>query len=315
MRFLKVEMNRNIFNRIIWIVGIGALITLFVRIFYSFSGKEIHQSIEVVFSGKNVLYILMVLVLMPLNWMIESMKWYKVSKLVEDINFLTALKSLLTGLAFGHLLPGRSSEFLGKILFFSKKNRQNISVLHFVNGAFQLYVTVMMGLFFLVFYFNSNLTEYKNYAVITGMLIFIGLSFLIIYADRLNFLKIFFLNLNYEIPHKIKLELLVWSMGRYMIFVVQFYYMFRMFNSYQTLNLSFISSLAVYFLLTSVIPMISITEVAVRALIAFFVFQSVSVNELKITIITSMIWLINLVIPSLIGFGIWMNLKRKKWKL
>lgn len=58
--------------------------------------------------------------------------------------------------------------------------------------------------------------------------------------------------------------------------------------------------------------MISIIEVAVRSLIAIMVFQNTNTNDVQLTIITTLIWLINLVIPSIIGFVVWLQMF--KWK-
>lgn len=304
-------MKRNILNIISWIIGLGALMVLIYKIYQTSSRIEILNLLHKLSDRKNLFYLAMCVALMPVNWLIECVKWFKVANLVEKINFITSVKSVLTGLAFGHLLPGRSSEFFGKILFFSEKNRNNISVLHFVNGAFQMYVTLVAGMFFLIFYFDiEKAQEYKILLISASVLIFIVLSSLIVFADKLNFLKRFLSNLNYQTPPVLKIELIVWSVIRYLVFVLQFYLVFLSFNLIQNLDLNFISSVSVYFLLTSVIPMVSVLEVAIRALIGTMVFGDV--GELQMTMIAALIWFVNLVIPSLIGFVIWIDLNRKK---
>mgnify|MGYP005846016101 CR=1 FL=1 len=296
----------------IWIWGIGliALCVLIVRIYASFTQKDVPMSFSTILSRKNSLYLIMACILMPINWLIEAWKWYKVSRLVEKTSFKNAFFSVLTGLAYGHLLPGRSSEFLGKLLFFSDRNKFNITVLHFVNAAFQMYITIVIGLLlFLIAHLHSKIftTTQPDYVFGFAVLLFVLFTLFIVYADKLYFLKKFLPSLSYEMSHTLKVELLGWSLVRYFIFVLQFFYVFKWLDDSQVLNLSFLSSLSLYFLITSVIPMMSVIEVAVRSLIAIWTFQNTGMNDVQLIIITTIIWLINLVIPSFWGFLIWMR--------
>lgn len=309
-------MGKKIFGIVSWIVGIGALVVLVFRMHrvFSQSGFEIYW--KVFYSSNSWIYWGISLLLMPVNWGIECMKWYKISRCVEDIGFQRSCLSVLTGLSFGHLLPGRSSEFLGKILFYSEKNRASVGVLHFINASFQMYVTVVMGLSALFFYkdIDKAYDYYIKIVGIAGFIVILLLSVIIIYADKLRLPKKFFPSLNYQLSHILKAELLAWSAVRYLVFVVQFYFIWLVFRSSQTLDLTFVSRLAIYFLLTSVIPMISIIEVAVRALIGIVVFQQSGMNDIQISLMTTLVWLINLALPSIAGFFIWMYFKRTQWK-
>lgn len=296
-------------NILIWGTGIAALCVLIIRVYESFTQKDVPMLSAEVLSGKNMLYLIMACLLMPVNWLIEVWKWYKVSRLVERTSFQNALFSVLTGLAYGHLLPGRSSEFLGKILFFSDRNKSNITVLHFVNAAFQMYITILVGLFFLAGRWHSEIfsTTQSDYVFVFIVLLFVLTTIFIVYADKLHFLKKFLPSISYEMSPLLKMELLGWSLIRYSVFISQFFCVFKWLDDAQVLNFSFISGLSLYFLITSVIPMMSVIEVAVRSLIAVWTFQNTGMNEMQLIIVTTVIWLINLVLPSILGFFIWMR--------
>jgi hypothetical protein len=298
-------MRKDLKNLLIWILGLVALIILSFRLYQSFTKSELTESFKLIFSIENFKYLFLCVLLMFVNWGIESFKWFKISSVVENISFLKAINSVLVGLAYGHLLPARSSEFLGKILFYSKKNRNSISVLHFVNAAFQMYVTVVIGIFMLLLKFNFYNADINLKIIIAvAVIIFLAISALIIYADKLHFLQKIILFSSYEISHLLKLELLALSFIRYFVFLIQFYLIFLIFNSQQSFNLIFVSDIAIYFLVTSVIPMISIIEVAVRSLVAIFVFKDIGISDLEASLIATLLWLINLVIPSIAGFAI-----------
>ena len=55
-------------------------------------------------------------------------------------------------------------------------------------------------------------------------------------------------------------------------------------------------------MLTSVIPMISVVEPAIRAAIALFVFSNSGDNSVSVIISSTLLWFINVIIPSVIGY-------------
>jgi hypothetical protein len=61
-------------------------------------------------------------------------------------------------------------------------------------------------------------------------------------------------------------------------------------------------SIAAYFMLTSLIPMISIIEPAIRAAIALFVFDNANDQTITIVLTSTFLWIINVIIPSAIGY-------------
>lgn len=299
-------MSKSIWKIIVIVLGVAALGVLVHRLYTTFSLHQIREMYQMIIQPSSLGYFFLIIILMPVNWMIESWKWYKVSNVVEKNNFVNAVKSLLVGMAYGHLLPGRSSEFLGKVLFYSEKNKSNIIVLHFVNAAFQMYVTIVVGLFFLLVDYGSSLFSDSHFQIIvwTAIVLMFLVSGLVFYSNKLNVLKRYFNQLNFNIENSLKIELLLLSFVRYFVFVLQFFLVFKVFKSELEFNVEFIARISFYFLLTSVIPMVSVIEVAVRSLIGIYIFQKWGMNDLQITTIVSIIWLINLVIPSIAGFVI-----------
>ncbi|GIV26673.1 MAG: hypothetical protein KatS3mg027_0487 [Bacteroidia bacterium] len=299
-----LRVSKSFWKIISIVLGLGALGVLVHRLYATFSIHQVQEIFQIIVQPNSLGYFFLIVILMPVNWLIECWKWYKVSNVVEKNSFFNAVKSLLVGMAYGHLLPGRSSEFLGKIMFYSEKNKSNIIVLHFVNAAFQMYVTILVGLFFLIMYYGSNLfsNQYFQIVVIITMLLLFLVSGIVFYGNKLNVLKKFMTQLDFNIENTLKVELLLFSFLRYFVFILQFLMVFKIFHPEIELNMEFIARISFYFLVTSVIPMISVIEVAVRSLIGIFIFEQWGMNEWQITTMVSIIWLINLVLPSIMGF-------------
>jgi hypothetical protein len=68
------------------------------------------------------------------------------------------------------------------------------------------------------------------------------------------------------------------------------------------MNAAIFSSVCVYFLLTTILPMISFIEPAIRAAIAVLVFGGTEINEISLVTTAILVWLINIVLPSIFGY-------------
>ena len=108
-------------------------------------------------------------------------------------------------------------------------------------------------------------------------------------------------------PYKFKKEsitrLISFSFIRYLVFTTQFVLILKIFYS-GPLNSSILASVCVYFLLTTILPMISFIEPAIRAAIALLVFGGLEISEISLVTTAIMVWLINVVFPSIVGYYI-----------
>ena len=97
------------------------------------------------------------------------------------------------------------------------------------------------------------------------------------------------------------LKLISFSVVRYFVFTMQFYLIYNALAPQNDVIQVFMS-IAAYFMLTSLIPMISVIEPAIRAAIALFVFNNTGDNTVIIVLSSTLVWIINVVIPSAVGY-------------
>ncbi|MBK6985171.1 MAG: flippase-like domain-containing protein [Bacteroidetes bacterium] len=254
----------------------------------------------------------LVLCLMPVNWGIESYKWKSITTQIESISYSTAIKSVFSGICVGNIAPGRAMEFLAKIIFFKFENRPSITVLHFINGMFQMLITVTVGIIAIGFKLNQNHDSSSFiYLVLTGglcMILFFcwaifNVSFI---QQKLKFIKWFQKmgsTQNIQFSKTLILKLISLSIVRYLVFTTQFYLIYNALTP-QNEIIQIFMSIAAYFMLTSLIPMISVIEPAIRAAIALFVFNNTGGDTITIVLASTFVWIINVVIPSAIGYVI-----------
>ena len=241
------------------------------------------------------------------NWGIEVLKWKVITKPIEKISFATAWQSVWTGVCIGNLTPGRLGEFAGRILFFAPKNRAKVATAHFVSGITQLIITIVAGCIGLLVF--SKIVNVGFFIVtISGEIILLGILIaallnihkVMAWLIRVSFLKKFdFEGLSFD--KNLLSKLLSLSALRYFIFSFQFYLLLhccKISGSFFEIS----AAIAIMYLLLSTIPMISFVEVGVRAYVAVLLFASFLVNEWQLSTIATLLWLINIATPSLIGY-------------
>ena len=96
------------------------------------------------------------------------------------------------------------------------------------------------------------------------------------------------------------LEVLLYSIARYVVFTTQFFILLQVFD----IDVSYVDSMiliSTMLFIVSIIPSIAITEIGVRGSVALFLFSLVSGNTIGILSSTFVMWVINLLLPAMLG--------------
>lgn len=258
----------------------------------------------------NLLLMIIVLLLMPLNWLVESYKWKLLLKPIFPVSQMHAFKSVFSGTTTSILTPNRIGEFAGRILVLPEGTRINAGFSTLIGGYSQLTTTLALGFIGTAIYLFNTSPLSVGLMSIFGCAVAIFLT-IFIYFRSVRFthfistirilerLKNYFLFLSeYQ---QITLEkLLLYSAMRFMIFGTQFYLTLMVFG----VNLSFIdgvSLIPIIYLIMAIIPTIALAELGIRESVAITVLSVVSSNELGILLATFCLWTVNLAIPAMIG--------------
>ena len=276
------------------------------RLYQSYSADNM-ASVAGIFSLKNTFLILIAGILLFLNWGIEVFKWRLFTRAVENVSFFKAWQSVWMGVCIGNLTPGRLGEFAGRVLFFKPENRAKATTLHFVSGITQLLVTIVMGCAGLLGF--SSMID-KNYFIailISEAILLFAFSMLLLRINRVvswlqkvAFLKKYDFK-DLDIDKKNILRLLMLSTLRYLVFFIQFYLLLIACGVEGGLYHVF-GAIAITYLLLSTIPMISFIEVAIRAFVVVLLFGGLGSNDWQLSVAATLLWFINMVIPSIVGY-------------
>jgi len=311
-----VKKRLSLFLKII--LGVLCFIFIGVKLKAQFTPEKKELFIQTICSEENSIFFLVSILFMVPNWFIESYKWQLITKSIEKISFISSVKGVFSGICIGNLTPGRIGEFAGKLLYFKPENRSKITVTHFICGSVQLFVTVIMGLISLVILlsYKSLSAHFLIFSFVFSSLLLIALIYFLFNAEKvyrkiskMKWLKKFDLG-TVSYPKPVLIKLVVWSFLRYFVFSTQYVLLLKMCGAKGN-YLDLFLPVAVSFMLMSSIPMISIIEVAVRAGIALVLFSENINNELLIVTASTSLWLINIIVPSIIGYFIILSAKIK----
>ncbi len=276
-------------------------------------------AIRASFEGPRKFNFLWVLLLMFVNWGLEARKWQLSLVHLHRISFFRSFRAVFTGTTMAFFTPNRIGEYFGRILYIPDGKRIQAVSLTIVCSMAQLLVTLVFGATGLVFLHKHLFEQAQQPAAvlfwlqlvlwgsIAGsvllMLFYFKISWLVRTLEKLSlparFLK--YIKLLEEFNATVLLRILSLSGIRYIVFLLQYHLLFEAFGVLMTPRET-ILSISVMFVVLAIAPTIAfLTDLGIRAKASIELVQFFNANVVGILATTLGIWVINLVIPSLIG--------------
>lgn len=296
---------------------------LFYSLYQQVKGQpHLQNAIELIKQapfGAHAFMFWTVLLLVFVNWGIEARKWQLVVKEIQHINYFTAFKSVLSGVALSLNTPNRIGEYGGRILYINEGNRIKAISLSIAGSISQLIVTLLMGCGGLVFIISTK--QYSNVSVMGlsffwikillfisalaaafVLLIYFRLSWLIKIIEKIPpFIKYAqYISVLEDFHAKILLRLLSLSAFRFMVFVIQYILLLQVLNVDMSLIQAF-WIISILFLVLAIVPSFAIADLGIRGKFSIELLTLYSANTVGIIGTTFGIWFINLFIPAIAG--------------
>lgn len=259
----------------------------------------------------------LVLALMLVNWGIEGRKWQVLIQHLEPSSWVRAFKAVLAGCSITMLTPNRIGEYGGRILYVAEENRIKAISLTIVGSISQLLVTLTMGCAGLLYL--KYLPGDKGNGILPALWdnVLIGLTLVVTAFLFLFYLRIGWLvRMMEKIPalqrvvrhirvldefNNIQLlRVFSLSLGRYLVFILQYLLLLHVMQV-ELHPLTGFWLIAVFYLLMAVAPTIGFAELPLRVTACWALLQYFTSNELGVGAAALGIWLVNLVLPSIIG--------------
>lgn len=269
----------------------------------------------------------MAILLMPLNWCLETYKWYRLVNKIQPFSFLKSFESVLSGLALSMNTPNRIGEYGGRVVYLKSGNRLKGVALTLVSSIGQLLITLVIGWVSLLIlkteltgvqlgssHFSSILLQVFQYSVLAFVILtaifFFRMQWLAKILKWIPLLKekLSFTEVLEKLSNRFYLEILFYSFLRFLVFAAQYILIWQALSVDITWWQGF-WSVAIVFLIMTIIPSFAIAEVGIRGKVAISITALFTTNNIAILGGTIGIWLLNLVMPALLGSLLLLSIK------
>ena len=307
------------------VLKFSLLAILCYNLYSKFANKDFGlmiQMFENQFSWSKIHFLFFVIALTFFNWGFESMKFYLCVQRLEKISFFKSYKGILFGNAMNLILPMSIGELTGRPMVLKEENRTEGYGIAYYVSIVQKVASPFVGLLFLLTSYLMSIIPNEEITILGWAMPLIGFICIISAVDLAFWFTMFWkpewtlhllekiksLKKTFEsienILHysqKLKRELLLIGAARFLIFVTQYWLlMFLFFENFP--ELEFYILCGVYFLAQFVIPSLGFLDVGIRANLVAFIFSSHTDNFLQLMAVNYLIWMINVLVPSIFGF-------------
>jgi hypothetical protein len=310
-----------------WIIKtliiLAAVYFLYNQFFVKNTWEELQLSFtELIAQNRFVLFLIPVFLLMPVNWLLEALKWQKIVSAKERLSLWTSLKAIFAGVTISSISVNRTGEFLGRIFVLKKHSFWEGAVVNLVGSYAQTWNTFFWGGlsgFILSLPYAQGLNTLNSFfyyaffvLLFLTLIIALFLYYKISWANQLVAPRHKRIRKVIDILHLVEtstLNRVLWlSAIRYFVFSSQFYLLMRgasveinIWTGYMLISLMF--------LFNTIRPSIALIEIGLRSASALYIFELYYISflgestfpQVEITAVSSFIWLINIVLPSILG--------------
>ena len=256
--------------------------------------------------------IVLCVALMPLNWLLESLKWQKLVNTLSHIGLKEAYRSVLSGLTAGFFTPNRIGDPLGRIMTLEPGKRTECAALSVVGIMGQNFATVLCGsvsaVAFIFLHFVPEAAIPVNVKICAATLailcaiLYFSLPYLCKRVSDLKFAARY-KRLTAAVG-RVSFPLLfgigALSIARFCIYCTQYFLILRFFGI--ELGLAEAAVLIpLNYLLVTLTPSVAFAEPGIRGSYAALLIGTVSEDTAAAALSGMSLWLLNYAVPMIIG--------------
>jgi len=238
---------------------------------------------------------------------------------LENISFSKAFKAVLTGTTIASFTPNRIGDYLGRMLYIGEGKRIQSIPLTVICSMAQMLVTIITGIagvFYLQNYLHTQRLEDHQpmqlglnilswltaLLFVTITFIYFRLSAVVRFLEKRGFGKYLApVRVLKDVKLTILFNILSLSFARYLVFILQYYLLFSLFGVSLTWVQTF-AGISTMFLVMAFVPTFTfLTDLGLRWESSIQIIRLFSSNTTGIFAVSFGIWMINLIIPALIG--------------
>lgn len=293
------------------------LLALYNQLFQKENLSELWTAFLNELSVDRLPYLLLVFILLPFNWLFETLKWYPLVRKFSVIRFVDAFKAVLAGVTVSLFTPNRIGEYGGRLLLVEAKHNWKAVVATIIGSWSQLLVLISGGLMGLI-YFAGHFFEWSTNDLLQCLLIgFILVSVLLYFYVNIKLVLVIIRRLTWLPRHEALLRhlsiletysrrelfsTLKFAFLRYLTYSLQYFLILQFFGVEVDWQAA-LAGIASIFLIQTSVPLPPLMGLVARGDIAIFIWGFFSTNDISILAATFSLFIINLCLPALLGMA------------
>jgi len=293
-------------------VFIATLTFIYYKVVKNEHSADLWQSVNN-FKNNDLIFLIAAVLLMPLNWILEAVKWRNLLRDLQEIDLITSFKAVWAGLTINNWIPNRMAEFLGRMIFLSKDKRNQSVSCTLTGGMAQFICTVIFG-GFSVFFLYSGLFPRSYFFLVVLISLFLLLFYFNLNAfnfitKKIRFFEEYTKVLNFYSIHQLSYILAI-SAVRYLVYTLQYFLILKVFSVDIPWHAG-LTGISVVFLIQALLPSVTLTEIGTRGAAILFVFNRFEILPVNLLLAAYSVWIINIIIPTLFGLLFILRIKSK----
>jgi hypothetical protein len=261
-----------------------------------------------------------VVLLMVVNWVLEALKWQYLTRRLVKITSWEAIEAVFCGLTWAIFTPNRLGEYGGRVMFLPNRKRIH-GVFAMAVGSFgQNVITNVLGLTALMWFaytfhpINIWAADGLSLIAISFMVLLLVFYFhirwLVILLNKIGFLRKYhrFFDIMGRYKAEELLKIMWFCLARFFVFSFQYYLVIHLLMP-DIPVIPMMMMVFILFFIQSALPSLDLLDVGVRSMTASAFFVYITDQKLAVIAAVSAIWLINLIIPAILGSVFVLKLK------
>ncbi len=267
--------------------------------------------IKSVVKDGSLFYLGTCIFLAPINWLFESKKWKLLVSPFQQLAWKETAEAIMSGITLGVLTPSRLGEYGGRLLHIKEGNRGKALYAHFIGSLSQNIPILIFGAISSAVFFSHHFLKSELLAISFAFILLCFSALLIMLylqntsiTDKIINQKYFkkitkdFIPTQYE--NSVLSQVAILSLFRYIIYVSQYLLLLYYFDIHVGISEAMMG-VAIIFLFQTGMPLPPALSVVVRAELAIIIWSIYDTNQMSILTVPVLLWMINLLVPAIIG--------------
>lgn len=230
------------------------------------------------------------------NRFLEIVKWQNLGATVKPLSIHKSAEEVFAAFTLGSFTPNGLGEYAGKALFYPKQVRLKIVALNLVCNGVQMFYSVLFGLLAFAFLGLVSFLQLAGILVAAAALLFILQKVSRRFQSKVHD----FFKAGFSVSSRVHQRNFFYGLLRYATFTSQ-YVLFLQVGNPQASVIALYAAVAATYLLASSLPAFQLFDFAVKTGVALLFFSELGIDPQLILLITLLMWLLNVVVPLLIG--------------